>query len=376
MHDSSTGSENQPSRRLWDARLQQDIEEIQSRVRAMGDQVERALKTSLEAVLERSRPKAYSVIVRDQRIDRLEKEIDHLCLEFLVRQQPAGRHLRFAYATIKINAELERIGDYAESIARQVLKVADQAELPAPEKFREIGQVAISMLRSALDAFLQQDAERARRTMIIEDHVDRLRSELNAVLLGAEREGRLPLPALTPMLTIARRYERVSDQAKNICEETLYLCTGEYWKHQGPGGVVRILFVDADHGVRSRMAAAIGRNLEAEGLQFLSAGLQPRPLAEPWLSWMDARGMAEAGCPPRSATELLQQETIAVVVALEPAARTVFPTPPTPTVAMEWTVPDPERLLGQGLPPEAAAEQLFQTLRLQVQDLAQALAGD
>jgi len=198
MSEGSTGSGTGQTRWLWGARLQQDIEEIQTRVRAMGEQVERALKTSLEAVLERSRPKAYSVIVRDQRIDRLEKDIDHLCLEFLLRQQPAGRHLRFAYATIKINAELERIGDHAESVARQVLKAADLQELPAPDKLREIGRVAISMLRSAVDAFLRQDAELARRTMVIEDHVDRLRGELNEVLLGAEREGRLPFPALTP----------------------------------------------------------------------------------------------------------------------------------------------------------------------------------
>jgi phosphate transport system protein len=376
MSEGSTGSGTGQTRWLWDARLQQDIEEIQTRVRAMGEQVERALKTSLEAVLERSRPKAYSVIVRDQRIDRLEKDIDHLCLEFLLRQQPAGRHLRFAYATIKINAELERIGDYAESVARQVLKVADLQELPAPDKFREIGQVAISMLRSAVDAFLRQDAELARRTMVIEDHVDRLRGELNDVLLGAEREGRLPFPALTPLLTIARRYERVSDQAKNICEETLYMCTGEYWKHQGPGGAVRILFVDATHGVRSRMAAAIGRNLEVEGLQFLSAGLEPQPLEEPWRSWMESRGMVEATSPPQPAAELLSRHNIAVVVALEPAARSILPTPPTPTVAMEWTVPDPQHWIAQGLGPEAAAEQLFQMLRLQVQDLAHALAGE
>ncbi len=193
MTQSTDSAGGRSSGALLDAMLQQDIAEIQARVRTMGELAETALKTSLQALLERNRQKAYAVIVRDQRIDQLEKEIDHLCLEFLVRQQPAGRHLRFAYATIKINAELERIGDYAESIARQVLKIADLEGVPAPDKFTEIAQVAISMLHAAVDAFLRQDAELARRTMVIEDRVDRMRGELNRILLSAEREGRISL---------------------------------------------------------------------------------------------------------------------------------------------------------------------------------------
>jgi phosphate transport system protein len=361
---------------LLDARLQQDMAAIQAKVRAMGGLAEDALKTSLQALLEHSRQKAYAVIVRDQRIDRLEKEIDHLCLEFLVRQQPAGRHLRFAYATIKINAELERIGDYAESIARQVLKIADFPQVPAPEKFQEIAQVAISMLHAAVEAFLHQDAALAQRTMVIEDQVDRMRGDLNRILLAAEPQGQIPLTALTPLLTIARRFERVSDQAKNICEETLYLCTGEYWKHASSPGLLRILFVDSDHGIRSRMAAAVGQSLGLEALKFESAGLEPRTLDANARAWWTARGLPGLEDPPCRASDARQREDVAVVVALEPAAKSAFPTPPTPAVAMEWTVPNPVQLVQEGVPWDAACEQLYQTLRVQVQDLARALVGE
>src|SRR5260221_12303441 len=113
--------------------LQRDVKLIRRKVLEMSALAVRALKGSLEALVERNRQLAYSVILRDQYIDELEKELDRLCLEFLVRQQPAAGHLRFAYATIKINLELERIGDYAESIARQVLKVtALHDRLPLP----------------------------------------------------------------------------------------------------------------------------------------------------------------------------------------------------------------------------------------------------
>ena len=105
----------------YEETLQRDIERIRAKVRQMGSLAEAALKTSMRALVERNRQTAYSVIVRDQRIDELEKEIDRLCLEFIVRQQPVAGTLRFAYAAIKINSELERVGDYAESIARQVV---------------------------------------------------------------------------------------------------------------------------------------------------------------------------------------------------------------------------------------------------------------
>src|SRR5690349_21861458 len=127
----------------YEETLRQDIKIIREKILQMAALAERALKTSLQALVDRNRQLAYSVILRDQYIDELEKEIDRLCLEFLVRQQPVGAHLRFAYATIKINLELERIGDYAESIARQVLKVSSLQPQPSYEKFVAIANLAI-----------------------------------------------------------------------------------------------------------------------------------------------------------------------------------------------------------------------------------------
>ncbi len=99
--------------------LQRGIDLIRGKVVEMADLSERALKASLQALIEQNRQLAYSVILRDQYIDELETELDRLCLEFMVRQQPAASHLRFVFATIKINKGLERVGDYAENIARR-----------------------------------------------------------------------------------------------------------------------------------------------------------------------------------------------------------------------------------------------------------------
>ena len=108
----------------YETSLQRDIERIHAKLAEMAHLAGRALDGALRAFIECDRQVAYAVILRDRRIDELERELDRLCLEFLVRQQPAAKHLRFVYSTIKINLELERVGDYAESIARQIIKLS------------------------------------------------------------------------------------------------------------------------------------------------------------------------------------------------------------------------------------------------------------
>ena len=173
------------------------------------------------------------MILRDQYIDERETELNRLCLEFLVRHQPVAGHLRFIFTAIQINKELERIGDYAESVARQVLAISALEPQPPPAMFIELGELSIRMLREAVQAFLQEDADLALRTMAMEEQANTLRNSINAELTELSRRDRLPAAALTPLMTIARRYERVSDQAKNMCEEVLYMCTGEFAKHKG-----------------------------------------------------------------------------------------------------------------------------------------------
>src|SRR3954469_16936083 len=161
----AAGAAAQPMQTHYEENLQRDIERIRKKVTDMGALAERALRSCMQALAQRNRQIAYSVVLRDQRIDELEKEIDRLCLEFLVRQQPVAGHLRFAYATIKINLELERIGDYAESISRQVLKVSHlHDKLPIAE-FSALANVSIPMLRNAVKAFREEDEQLARDTM-------------------------------------------------------------------------------------------------------------------------------------------------------------------------------------------------------------------
>src|SRR5215207_4128822 len=156
----------------YEESLQRDVKLIQDKITRMAHLADRALRDTLKALIERNRQLAYGVILRDQYIDELEKEIDGLCLEFIIRQQPVALHLRFAYATIKINLELERVGDYAESIARQVLKISSIEPQPTYDKFIAIANLSIPMLQQAVQAFVEQNPSLARSTMATEEEVD------------------------------------------------------------------------------------------------------------------------------------------------------------------------------------------------------------
>lgn len=359
----------------YEQSLQRDIELIRSKIQAMAQLADRALRDSLTALVEKNLTLAYSVILRDQYIDELEKEIDRLCLEFLVRQQPVAGHLRFAYATIKINLELERIGDYAESVARQVLKVSAIHDKLPLQDFTALAEVSIPMLRNSVKAFLEQDAELARVSMAEEDKADVLRYKIDAELLRLNQTGSIPLTALTPLQTIARRFERVADQAKNICEETLYMCTGEYVKHKG-AEVLRVLFVDENNSCRSQMAEGIANSLNQPGLLFSSAGLEARAIDWRTVELMREKGLDIARQTAKPVSHILNLEHYHVIIALAKSAQKIFPPSPTKTVGLDWTVEDPSSRPGSLADVREAYEETFQYINTHVTELVQALVED
>jgi phosphate transport system protein len=358
-----------------EATLQRSIDQIRAKVAEMAGRTERALKASLRALVERDRKLAYSVILQDQYIDELELELDRLCLEFLVRQQPVGTQLRFVYATIKMNKDLERIGDYAESIARQVLTVSSFQPPPTYEKFVELADLAAHMVHDTVQAFLDHDADLAKRTMAIEERADVLRNWINADLVNLERENKLPLEALAPLMTIARRYERVTDQAKSICEDVLYMCTGEFTRHPGTEAF-RILFVDGANACLSQMAEAIGNALGAPRFVFNSAGTTPQEVDPRTVRFLAGKGLDISPQKAKSLDQVPHLEHHQVIVALGAEARKAFPPPPTKSVCLVWKVKDPFQLQGSEEQVQAASEAAYHLLTRDIRDLVEAIQGN
>ena len=355
--------------------LRRDLDRIRQQITAMSDVAVGTLQDCVKALDEKNRQLAFIIILRDQRIDHMEKEIDRSCLEFIVRHQPVGVHLRFAYASLQVNLQLERIGDYAESIARQVIKLVDlQCQIPTG-LFTDITSASISMLRNAVTAFVRQDADLAGATAQIEEKVDVLQNQVNSEVMHLVQINQIPLAAMTPLLTVARRFERVSDQAKSMCQETLYICTGEYAKHQG-SQIYRVLFVDDDHGCLSQMAEAIGNALGHREFEFSSAGLQPRPLDPKVVDFLRQKGLSLPIRKPNPVPTGFEIQEFRVVIALTRNAQRQIPTPPRKTVQLEWVVEEPGSLSGSAEEFTAGAERAYQSLSKQIFGFVTALLGE
>jgi len=355
--------------------LQRDIDRIRTKVGEMAALSEHALRDCVKALTEKNRVLAFSVILRDQRIDELEKEVDRLCLEFIVRQQPVAGPLRMAYATIRINLELERIGDYAESIARQILKLTSMnVDIPA-ERFAEIANISIPMLHEAVQAFVNQDPALARAAAEKEELVDVLKSKLNADLMKLNRENKIPFEALNALMMIARHFERVSDQAKNICTEVLYMCTGEYSRHKGTEAS-RLIFVDQRNSCRSQMAEAIANSLNQPQFIFASAGLEPTSVDPKTVSFLKDKGLDISKQASKAIDQIPNLDHYQVIVALAPESKKAFPKAPTKVVCLDWSVEDPSIVTGSPTEIKAAYESTYQFLHAHIQDLVEAVLGD
>jgi len=358
----------------FEAQLQHDIDLIRTKLVEMALLDEQALKRACQAVLTRDRQLAYSVILRDQDVDALDSEIDGLCLQFLVRHQPAAGHLRFVYSAAKIVGDLERVGDYAESIARQLLMVSSLSVDVPVDSFNEIANLAIPMVHNAVRAFVDKDPDLARATMASEPKVNRVRDRVTAELMERGEQGRLPIEALPPLINVARRLERVSDQATNICEEALYFATGVYSRHVPREGF-RVLFVDETNGCLSLMAEEIACRLGAQRFAFASAGLTPGPIDPGTVRFLAARDIDVSQRVPKSTADIARFDQLQVIVALSKEAQAASQKP-FKALAVEWLVPDPSKARGTQEDVHAAYEQAFESLTHHIRDLVQAILGN
>ncbi|NLE01424.1 MAG: phosphate signaling complex protein PhoU [Fibrobacter sp.] len=353
--------------------LQKDIDHIRSYVLKMSQEAERALNDCLKAYLENNRKLAYAVILRDQHIDEKEKEIDRLCLEFLVRQQPVAGPLRFVYSTIRINLEIERVGDYAESIARQVLKLSEAPPYQRDE-IKNLAKLSIEMFHNSVKAFLDQDISLARKNIEVEATIDALRNQLNSEFMTLLGEQKTSYEKVAPLTTIIRKFERVSDQARNICMETLYMCTGEYCKHPGTEAF-RILFVDDSNSCTSQMAEAIANSLNQRKFIFSSAGLDPKPIDQSTIDFMRTKGIDISRASPKAIHQIPNLDHYQVIIALSENAHRAFPQRPSKVVLLDWPVPDPSNIKGNIAETTGIHEEIFNFIKAQTADLISAIIG-
>jgi phosphate transport system protein len=352
-------------------KLQNDIHRIRDRVREMADLALRGLEDSVQALLTGDTKLAYAAILRDSRVDDLESLVDGMCVEFIVRHIPVATHLRFVHSVAKIVSELERVGDYAESINRQAI-VLSRTEKPSQfESFEKIADVAVSMMRQAVRSFLDEDLDLAKRTIALESRANALHHEIYQALVAEIPVSSDELSRLFSLLSVANRYERVADQAVNICEEVYYMLTGESVKHQSKGAA-SILFLSSGTSSLSSISEAIASSVAGNQFVFAAAITGPGHPDAPLLDFLAKRGINLSGrvAQPLTALGTLSSYRIIVAVDREAAEALNRHSLGFRTVVVEWDMPDAVADAG----PEALSA-LFDDVIERITQLVQSLHG-
>ena len=354
----------------YEERLEKDLVNIRKRIAEMATHVVEGLANAIHALESGDHKLASATILADHPINRRMREIDRLCHAFIAVHLPSAGHLRLLSSVIRANIALERIGDYAVTIARVSEQLPSPPEGQMANELARIANEAKVMLNQSISAFNDLNPEIARATMVMESEMefdlDTIYSELMA------NSGREKVKNLLAVFIVFTHLKRVADQAKNLCEETVFAATGET---KAPK-VYNILFVDEDNSCLSQMAEAVAAKTFPGSGHYSSGGSRPADaLNSAMAEFMDAHGFDLADAAPKKLD--LTPHDIAekhVIVSLRGPVKDYFPQIPFHTTGVVWDIDVPAPGDCKNLTTEQL-ENIYRQIATEVRDLMQLLRG-
>jgi phosphate transport system protein len=349
-------------------RLERDLNNIHDRVAKMGAQVQEAIRNAVKALQTGDKKLAYLTVLNDNPINRCMREIDTICHRFIAVHIPSGGHLRLLSSVIRANIELERIGDYAVTIAREGARLSQP---PSGGLGRELDRIAgetMNMLQLAIDAFTELNADSAKSTMTMakemEHNLDVVYTEM------MENDDRNKVEEVLAIFVVFTQLKRVADQAKNLCEDTLFAVTGE----QKSPKTFNILFIDEDNSSLSQLAEAIARNNHPSVGSYRSAGrIRAESLNPHLVKFAQDKGLNLNDALPSAIEELTPKEIADqhVIISLQGTIDSYLPRIPFHTSALEWG-------LGEVPEDEDSHEynSIYRELAILIKDLMELLRGE
>lgn len=212
--------------------MQREIDRLKKKILYMGAQVEESVDKAVDALVRRDVKAAEEVVGSDEGMDHLEVEIEEECLKILALHQPVAIDLRYVIAVLKINNDLERIGDLAVNIAERAVYLSTHAPIDLPLDFRGMVELTQLMLKRSLDALVNLDTKLARLVRASDDEVDEVNRQMYRLLEDYMRDHPDRVPETLHPLSATRHLERIADQATNIAEDVIYMVEGEIVRHK------------------------------------------------------------------------------------------------------------------------------------------------
>ena len=211
---------------------ERELQEIKENLIYVGALVEEVIEKGIKALLERDSELAREVIAEDDRIDKLDVEIEDKCIKLLALRQPAATDLRFITTAIKINGHLERIGDMAVNIAEKVIILNQEPRLKPYIDIPRMAEIARRMIKESLDALVMENVDLANKVRRDDEIVDNLNEQIFRELITFMMEDHRNIHRAMIVSQVSKNIERISDHAKGIADMVVYLITGKSVRHE------------------------------------------------------------------------------------------------------------------------------------------------
>lgn len=220
-----------------DREYENQLQELKRGILLMAGRVEEMIAQATQALLDDDLDLAQRTIQTDRKVNQAEVDTDELCMRILARRQPMASDLRFITFTLKMDTDLERIGDLAVNICERAVDLDKLRPLKAPEGISEMASYAQSMVRDAIDAFVQGDETKAREVIERDDRVDKLYHVVFRDILDQMMDDSTNVERGIHLLSVAKWLERMADHSTNIAEQVIFMVKGQDIRHKGKLGV-------------------------------------------------------------------------------------------------------------------------------------------
>jgi phosphate transport system protein len=212
--------------------IERQIEHLKEKILRVGTLVEEAISKAITALINEDIPLAQRVMASDEEIDRMEVEVEEECLKILALYQPVAADLRFVVSVLKINNDLERMGDLAKNIAKRVPQLAAGAPCPLPPEIRPMAMQAQEMVKQCLDAVVRGDPTLARQIREEDDSVDASRQRVQKMVMQGIKDSPEKVESLLRINSVSKHIERIADMATNVAEDVIYMVEGDIVRHR------------------------------------------------------------------------------------------------------------------------------------------------
>jgi phosphate transport system protein len=339
-----------------------DLAKIRAQIGDLGEATARALANATNTLILRDEALAYQTVLEDNPINRASRSCDRMCHEFIARHLPSAGHLRQIAAMMRVNISLERIGDYAVTIAREAMQLSE----PLPEEFlgriESLADECFEIFAEGRACFQDHNGERAGMVSKMARSIEARSEGLYASLFAAD--DRLDGRTMMVVFVVFNLLKRVADQTKNICEQTIYMVSGVAKVHKRR----KFLFLDRPGFGQGHLALAIARKFYSDSSDFtLVMGGAPECPSIALTEFLQQRGLGHEDQESAHLADV-QLEQFDVVISLAGPVKEYVGAVPFHTSCLVWTLPDsikPEDISG-----------LYRHLMARISELISTVVGD